>query len=174
MVWSGTKLEIVALQNSRYPTSSLWILPVPPFLLLMIEMATFYICKADAQEVNQEALLKHPGLEALIPLVEDLRAATTSSLQCNGLLGWDKPIFSCKHVSMLTALRTPLECLCPFSPMAEHREMLVFQRVHHNIEATPTHVIVLMEHWREAKEAALDAECTTKLKIPAPLRALIY
>ena len=57
------------------------ILPVPPFLLLMIEMATFYICKADAQEANQEALLKHPGLEALIPLVEDLRAATTSSLK---------------------------------------------------------------------------------------------
>ena len=58
--------------------------------------------------------------------------------------------------------------------MAKHRDMLVFQRVHHNVKATLTHVITLMEHWREAKEAALDAECTTKFKIPAPLRNLIH
>ena len=90
-------------------------------------MATFYVREADTHEVNQDALNKHPGLEVLIPLVEDLRAATLSSLQCNGMLGWDEPIFSHKHVSTLIALRTPLERLCPFSPRAEHRDMLVFQ-----------------------------------------------
>ena len=77
-------------------------------------MATFYLREADAHEVNQEDLARHPGLEAMLPLVEDLRAATYSSLQRNRLLGWDEPIFFQMHISVLATLRTPLECLCPF------------------------------------------------------------
>ena len=72
-------------------------------------MATFYSRKSDAKEISRNNLKFQPGLASLLPLVEDLRAATNSPLLQNSLLGSAEPIFLHMHVSLLASLNTPLE-----------------------------------------------------------------
>ena len=90
------------------------------------------------------------------------------------LLGGSEPVFSCMHVSLLASLCSPLDWLCPFIPATNHHNSLVFRRISHNVVATPTHVKQLMQRWKATKEAAVEAEQTTKLKIPSPLHDLIF
>lgn len=137
-------------------------------------MATYYVREGSAREITPDDLENHAGLSVVVPLVEDLRAATRTPLLCNGMLGWNEPIFSRMHVSTVSTLMTPLERLCPFAPMADLRDAVAFQKIHHNMVATPTQVQGLTQRWMEAKDAALEAERTTRLKIPEELRALIY
>ena len=97
-----------------------------------------------------------------------------SPLLQNSLLGSSGPVFSHMHISLLVSLSTPLEGLCPFALATGHHDTLVFWKISQNVVATPTHVMQLMQCWKEAKEATIEAKQATKLKIPGTLQDLIY